>query len=165
VKIKLIFEGPMISGILLIDKPEGVTSFEVVRRARKALGIRKVGHLGTLDPFATGLLPLCLGEATKLVPYLMPGAKTYRATLFLGVDTDTGDVAGKIIATAPVTVDEAQIRAVAARFRGRIAQVPPAYSALKHQGVPLHRLARSGRPVLVNVWLDRTDFREGSISM
>ncbi len=81
----------MISGILLIDKPEGVTSFEVVRRARRALGIRKIGHLGTLDPMATGLLPLCLLEATKLVPYLMPEAKVYRARVRLGVATDTQD--------------------------------------------------------------------------
>ncbi|HZK12890.1 MAG TPA: hypothetical protein VFC55_00105, partial [Desulfobaccales bacterium] len=84
----------MISGILLTDKPEGVTSFEVVQRARRAFGIRKVGHLGTLDPMATGLLPLCLLEATKLVPYLMPEAKVYRARVRLGVATDTQDATG-----------------------------------------------------------------------
>ena len=82
------------SGILLVDKPAGITSFEVVRRVRRLLKVRKVGHLGTLDPFATGLLPLCLGEATKLTPFLMEEPKTYRATLKLGEETDTQDLTG-----------------------------------------------------------------------
>ena len=137
----------MISGILLIDKPEGVTSFEVVRRARQALGIRKIGHLGTLDPMATGLLPLCLLEATKLVPYLMPESKVYRAPVRLGMTTDTQDATGTVVATSEARPAPAQIYQAAAAFVGEVTQVPPMYSALHCQGERAYRLARRGEAV------------------
>jgi tRNA pseudouridine55 synthase len=137
----------MISGILLIDKPEGVTSFEVVRRARKALGIRKIGHLGTLDPMATGLLPLCLLEATKLVPYLMPGPKVYRARVRLGVATDTQDATGEVVSRCETLPAPAQIYAAAAAFVGEVTQIPPMYSALHCQGERAYRRARRGETV------------------
>ncbi len=137
----------MTSGILLIDKPAGVTSFEVVRQARRALKIRKIGHLGTLDPFATGLLPLCLLEATKLVPYLMPEPKTYRARVKLGVTTDTLDSTGTVVAaneTNETLPTPEQILQAAARFVGEVTQVPPQYSAVHYQGERAYRLARRG---------------------
>jgi tRNA pseudouridine55 synthase len=137
----------MTSGILLIDKAAGVTSFEVVRRARRALGIRKIGHLGTLDPLATGLLPLCLLEATKLVPYLMPEPKTYRARVRLGVTTDTQDAAGAVVARCEAMPSPAEIYRVAARFVGQVTQVPPQYSALHCQGERAYRRARRGEAV------------------
>jgi tRNA pseudouridine55 synthase len=134
----------VISGILLIDKPADVTSFEVVRRARRVLKIRKIGHLGTLDPFATGLLPLCLLEATKLVPYLMPEPKTYRARVKLGVTTDTQDSTGTIIASNETIPTPEEIVQAATRFVGEVTQVPPQYSALHYQGERAYRLARRG---------------------
>jgi len=137
----------MTSGILLIDKPEGVTSFEVVRRARKALGIRKIGHLGTLDPMATGLLPLCLLEATKLVPYLMPEPKIYRARVRLGVATDTQDAYGEVVSRCETLPEPAQIFQAAAAFMGEVNQVPPMYSALHCQGERAYRRARRGETV------------------
>jgi tRNA pseudouridine55 synthase len=137
----------MISGLLLIDKPAGVTSFEVVRRARRALRIRKIGHLGTLDPFATGLLPLCLLEATKLVPYLMPEPKIYRAQVKLGVTTDTQDATGEVVSRCEALPTPKQIYEAAARFVGEVIQVPPRYSALHYQGERAYRLARRGEAV------------------
>jgi tRNA pseudouridine55 synthase len=137
----------MTSGILLIDKPEGVTSFEVVRRARRALGIRKIGHLGTLDPMATGLLPLCLLEATKLVPYLMPESKVYRARVRLGVATDTQDATGNVVATSEARPSPEQIYQAAAALVGEVTQVPPMHSALHFQGERAYRLARRGETV------------------
>jgi tRNA pseudouridine55 synthase len=137
----------MISGILLIDKPEGVTSFEVVQRARRAFGIRKIGHLGTLDPMATGLLPLCLLEATKLVPYLMPEAKVYRARVRLGVATDTQDATGAVVARCETLPAPAQICRAAAAFVGEVTQTPPMYSALHCQGERAYRRARRGEAV------------------
>jgi len=137
----------MTSGILLIDKSEGVSSFEVVRRARRALGIRKIGHLGTLDPMATGLLPLCLLEATKLVPYLMPEPKVYRAKVRLGITTDTQDATGAVVARCEVMPVPEQIYQAAAAFVGEVTQVPPMYSALHCQGERAYRLARRGEAV------------------
>jgi tRNA pseudouridine55 synthase len=137
----------MISGILLIDKPAGVTSFEVVRQARRALKIRKIGHLGTLDPFATGLLPLCLLEATKLVPYLMPEPKTYRARVRLGIKTATQDATGEIVARCEQLPAPELIFQAAAALRGEVTQVPPMYSALHYQGERAYRLARRGEVV------------------
>ena len=137
----------MISGILLIDKPEGVTSFEVVRRARRALGIRKIGHLGTLDPMATGLLPLCLLEATKLVPYLMPESKVYRATVRLGVATDTQDATGNVVFTSEALPSPEQVYQAAAAWVGEVTQVPPMYSAVHCQGERAYRRARRGEAV------------------
>jgi tRNA pseudouridine55 synthase len=137
----------MTSGILLIDKPAGVTSFEVVRRARRALGIKKIGHLGTLDPLATGLLPLCLNEATKLVPYLMPEPKVYRARVRLGVTTTTQDAAGEVLATSDALPAPEEIYRAAAGFVGELTQVPPIYSARHYQGERAYRRARRGQAV------------------
>jgi tRNA pseudouridine55 synthase len=137
----------MASGILLIDKPAGLTSFEVVRRVRMVLQVRKVGHLGTLDPFATGLLPLCLGEATKLAPFLMAADKTYLARLKLGEETDTQDLTGQVVARCEKLPAEEEIRRAAAGLVGEISQVPPMYSAVHHRGERLYRLARRGETV------------------
>jgi tRNA pseudouridine55 synthase len=137
------------SGLLLIDKPPGVTSFEVVRRVRKALKVKKVGHLGTLDPFATGLLPLALGEATKLTPFLMEERKTYLATCRLGVETDTQDLTGQVVAKTEEMPEPPAIYRAAAALVGEIEQTPPAYSAVHYQGERLYCLARRGLKVAV----------------
>jgi tRNA pseudouridine55 synthase len=134
----------LISGILLIDKPAGLTSFGVVRRVRRALKVRKVGHLGTLDPFATGLLPLALGQATRLIPFLAVEPKTYWARLRLGEETDTQDLSGEVVARGERLPQMETVRQVAARFVGEIEQVPPMYSAVHHQGQRLYRLALQG---------------------
>lgn len=136
-----------INGILLIDKTSGSTSFDVVRRVKGLLKVRKVGHLGTLDPFATGLLPLCLGEATKLAPFLMAEPKTYWAKIRLGVETDTQDLTGEVISRSDKLPEPEEVYAVAARFVGEIQQVPPMYSAVHHQGQRLYKLARKGQEV------------------
>lgn len=132
------------SGVLLIDKPEGWTSNQALARAKGLLRVSKAGHTGTLDPFATGLLPLCFGEATKFSADLLDADKTYLATAKLGVRTATGDVEGEVIQTCAVAVDRPQIDAAVSRFRGSIAQVPPMHSALKRDGTPLYALARAG---------------------
>ncbi|MCL4504208.1 MAG: tRNA pseudouridine(55) synthase TruB [Deltaproteobacteria bacterium] len=137
----------MLSGILLVDKPEGLSSFDVVRRVRRVLKERKIGHLGTLDPFAAGLLPMCLGEATKLAPYLMPGAKTYRATLKLGEATDTQDLTGQVISRSEAWPAPELVYEMAAKFVGEIEQVPPMHSARHYQGQRLYKLARRGEKV------------------
>jgi len=139
----------LINGLLLIDKPAGVTSFEVVRRVRRALNVKKVGHLGTLDPFATGLLPLALGEATKLAQFLLEESKTYLATLQLGVETDTQDVTGRVVATCGPLPEAEEIHRVAGDFLGELEQTPPMYSAVHHQGERLYELARRGEEVTV----------------
>jgi len=137
-----------VNGVLLIDKPTGPTSFDVVRAVRRAFDQRKVGHAGTLDPLASGLLVVCLGQGTKLVPYLMDGDKRYSATVRLGFETDTDDALGEPMEEAPVPELSAdQITTALARFRGAIEQVPPVYSALKSGGEPLHRKARRGERV------------------
>jgi len=139
----------MLSGLLLIDKPAGPSSFEVVRRVRKALKVKKAGHGGTLDPFATGLLLLLIGEATKLVPFLMPEPKNYRAVVKLGEETDTQDLTGEVTARSDRLPEPDEIYAAAARFVGEIEQVPPMYSALRHHGERLYQLARRGETVEV----------------
>jgi|UniRef100_A0A7V6A190 tRNA pseudouridine55 synthase len=139
----------MISGLLLIDKPAGITSFAVVRRVRKALQVKKVGHLGTLDPFATGLLPLALGEATKLTQFLLDEPKTYLATLKLGVETDTQDLTGSITGGSDHLPSSEEVYRAACSFVGEIDQVPPMYSAVHHQGERLYKLARRGEKVAV----------------
>jgi tRNA pseudouridine55 synthase len=134
-----------VTGLLLVDKPEGMTSAGVIRALKPRLGRTKVGHLGTLDPFASGLLPLCLGEATKVARYLLLERKAYEGTIRLGTATDTLDRTGRPVEEAPVpALDEAAAAAAAARFTGRQLQVPPMYSALKRDGVPLYKLARRG---------------------
>lgn len=137
-----------VSGILLLDKPPGLSSNRALQRARQCFGAAKAGHAGTLDPMATGLLPVCLGEATKIAGRLLGGRKAYQATCRLGINTDTDDSEGEVLRTRPVPdLDAAGIESVLARFRGRIRQVPPVYSALKQDGVPLYRRARRGEAV------------------
>lgn len=133
------------TGLLLVDKPEGITSAGVIRALKGRLGRTKVGHLGTLDPFASGLLPLCLGEATKVARYLLLEEKAYTGTIQLGTATDTLDRTGTVVETAPVpALTATAVADVAARFTGAQTQVPPMYSALKRDGVPLYKLARQG---------------------
>ncbi len=135
-------------GVLLIDKPSGMTSHDVVDRVRRHFGFRKVGHCGTLDPAATGLLILVLERATKLQDRLMSDDKAYEGTMILGVSTDSQDADGEIIAEKPVPPLSADdIEEALARFRGDIQQIPPMVSAVKHQGTPLYKLARKGKTV------------------
>jgi tRNA pseudouridine55 synthase len=141
-------EPPGPSGFLVVDKPGGMTSHDVVDAARRWLGTRRVGHLGTLDPQATGVLPLAVREATKLVSFLEGGTKVYAGAIHLGARTDTLDGDGKVLERhAGALPDEAAVAAALARFVGEIEQTPPMYSAVKKGGVPLHRLARRGEEV------------------
>jgi tRNA pseudouridine55 synthase len=141
-------EPPGASGFLVVDKPSGLTSHDVVDAARRALRTRRVGHLGTLDPQATGVLPLAIRDATKLVPFLAAGRKLYRGAIQLGVETDTLDGDGRRTREHEGRLpDEAAVRAALAAFVGEIEQVPPMYSAVKKDGVALHRLARRGQEV------------------
>jgi tRNA pseudouridine55 synthase len=140
--------GVAVDGVLVINKPAGWTSHDVVARARTLLGVPKVGHTGTLDPAATGVLVLCLGKATRIAEYLMHADKAYRAVLRLGVATDTQDATGTVVGRVAETLpDQEAIVAVMNRFVGRRQQVPPMYSAVKVQGVPLYKAARAGRTV------------------
>jgi tRNA pseudouridine55 synthase len=134
------------AGVFLVDKPPGPTSFQMVRQVRRILGVRKVGHAGTLDPFASGLLVICVGRpATKLISALMAGEKEYLVTLRLGVETETHDPEGEVTARTPVgLLSRERIEVCLQRFRGEMEQVPPKYSALKHQGKPLYYYARKG---------------------
>lgn len=139
---------PELHGLLLVDKPEGLTSAAVVARVKRTLGQRKVGHLGTLDPFATGLLPVCIGEGTKIAPFLAEDEKRYVGDIVLGVATDTLDRTGAVVEELPVPNWSTTRLAEALKgFRGDILQTPPMYSALKRDGVPLYRLARAGQTV------------------
>jgi tRNA pseudouridine55 synthase len=134
-----------LNGVLLLDKSPGVTSNGALQRAKWLLRAKKAGHTGSLDPIASGLLPICVGEATKLSGFLLNTDKRYRVRVRLGVVTETGDSEGGIVATHPVpALTEADIEAALAAFRGEILQVPPMYSALKHQGKRLYDLARQG---------------------
>lgn len=133
------------NGILNIHKPPGPTSFDVVRLVRKATGLRRVGHGGTLDPTASGVLPILLGQGTRAAEYLLSAAKTYRADVLLGIATDTHDAQGRpVFESDPAGVTLAQVQATLEQFRGMVLQRPPMHSALKHQGQPLYRLARAG---------------------
>jgi tRNA pseudouridine55 synthase len=135
-------------GILLIDKDEGESSYDVVRKVKSALGIKKVGHAGTLDPFATGLLIILIGQGTKLSPFIMSHKKTYLATLRLGAETDTMDKTGKVVRTNTVPELSAEyIRRKAGAFVGDIEQTPPIYSAVKCKGSRAYKLARRGEEV------------------
>jgi len=136
-----------VDGVLLLDKPVGVTSNAALQRARRALRAEKAGHTGTLDPLASGLLPVLFGEATKFGAELLDADKAYDATLALGVTTSTGDAEGEVLERRPVAVVQAQVEAAAARFVGTIEQVPPMHSALKHAGRPLYAYARAGETV------------------
>jgi tRNA pseudouridine55 synthase len=134
-------------GLLLVDKPVGPTSHDVVGRVRRLSGTRRVGHAGTLDPLASGLLVVCLGRATRLLDYVVGQPKAYRATVRLGQETTTYDAEGEVVAEQPVAVRAAAVEAVLGRFRGHIEQVPPMFSAVKQSGRPLYVLARQGLEV------------------
>ncbi len=133
-----------VHGVLLLDKPVGLTSNHALVAAKRLFNAEKAGHTGTLDPFATGLLPLCFGEATKFAQDLLDADKTYEATVQLGVTTTTGDTEGEAVEAKPVDVSREQVDAVLAKFRGPIKQVPPMHSALKRDGKPLYEYAREG---------------------
>ncbi|NOT65571.1 MAG: tRNA pseudouridine(55) synthase TruB [Methylotenera sp.] len=133
-----------INGVLLLDKPIGYSSNQALQKAKWLLQAAKAGHTGTLDPLATGLLPLCFGEATKFAHYLTDADKTYFATIKLGITTNTGDAEGEVITTKPVNVSQAQFEQACAQFGGEISQIPPMYSALKHEGKALYEYARAG---------------------
>lgn len=147
------------NGILVIDKPEGLTSFDVVAKVRRTLKVKKCGHTGTLDPMATGVLPIMLGSATKLAPFLVDSRKEYTATMLLGRSTDTLDITGRVTEERDISqlqITAADIEQAMAGFRGEILQEPPMYSALKKDGKRLYDLARQGieverekRPVTV----------------
>ena len=135
-------------GFLIVDKPAGISSAGVVAAVKRTTGVRKAGHTGTLDPFATGVLVCCLNRAARLSRFFLHGSKRYDAEVCLGTETDTQDVTGRVTAEMPwESVTEAQIRTCAARFEGWSDQLPPVYSALKHRGKPLYRLAREGAAV------------------
>jgi len=138
----------MRDGIVLLDKPRGISSNQAARHVQRLLGAKKAGHTGTLDPMATGMLPVCLGEATKIVPYLIDRTKCYTTTVQLGIQTDTGDAEGAAIQTRPVpSLDFERASRCVADLLGRSMQVPPMYSALKKDGIPLYSLARQGKTV------------------
>jgi len=135
-------------GIIAIDKPVGMTSAQVVASVKRITRAAKVGHTGTLDPFATGVLVCCLNRATRLASFFLHGDKGYEGEMLLGIETDTQDPTGRVIRKAEeVSVSDAAIEEAFSRYRGTIQQEPPVYSALKHEGVPLYKLARAGKPV------------------
>jgi tRNA pseudouridine55 synthase len=136
-------------GIFNVDKPVGMTSHDVVAHVRRLAKQKRVGHTGTLDPAASGVLPICLGQATRLAEYLSDGGKAYRATIRFGSVTDTYDAEGTVLRTAPVTLTREQIEAALPAFLGAQMQVPPIYSAIKRAGQPLYKLARAGESVTV----------------
>ena len=134
-----------IHGVILLDKPVGITSNRALQKVRGIFQARKAGHTGSLDPFATGMLPICLGEASKTAAFMLEAEKQYRATAHLGEATTTGDVEGEVIQTCPVAdLDPGKLAQVLKKFVGEIEQVPPMYSALKHKGKPLYEYARAG---------------------
>jgi len=153
-----------VSGILLLDKPPGLSSNQSLQKARRVFEARKAGHTGSLDPLATGLLPICFGEATKVAGFLLGSRKAYAAECLLGVTTNTDDAEGEVIARAPVpALNDAAIEAVLATLRGRIVQTPPAFSAIKQGGVALYKRARRGEEVKVpprEVEVDRFELIE-----
>lgn len=133
--------------LILLNKPKGVTSFHAVARVRRALGEKRIGHTGTLDPMATGVLPLLTGRASRLSSLMLDADKSYRATVRLGTVTDTLDITGEVLKTSPVNVSDQQLLEALEHFTGEITQVPPMYSALKKDGVRLYELARQGKEV------------------
>lgn len=138
------------NGLLNINKPAGMTSHDVVNRVRRVLGQKRVGHAGTLDPAATGILLLCAGQATRLVEYLVPGTKTYQGTILLGRSTDTYDREGETTGEADTThLKREMVEKAMGKFIGDIEQIPPAYSAIKRDGIPSYKLARKGKSVVL----------------
>ncbi|MEM0953639.1 MAG: tRNA pseudouridine(55) synthase TruB, partial [Pseudomonadota bacterium] len=157
-----------VDGILILDKPPGMSSNQALQAAKRCFQAAKAGHTGSLDPLATGVLPLCLGEATKFSRFLLDADKAYNSTFVLGVKTTTGDAEGEVVTTLDAGhLHEDNVAAVLGTFRGEIEQVPSMYSAIKHQGQPLYKLARQGREVArkarrVTVFeLTMTAFRPG----
>lgn len=140
----------ILSGLLNIDKPKGITSHDVVARIRKLAGQRRVGHAGTLDPLATGVLLVCLGQATRLIEYLVSGQKQYRATFCFGLTTDTLDAEGRVLAEKDFSgLTEPHLRYILPAFVGHLDQIPPLFSAIKKDGQPLYKRARAGQPIKV----------------
>ncbi|MCH7894557.1 MAG: tRNA pseudouridine(55) synthase TruB [Proteobacteria bacterium] len=138
-------KGRVIDGVLLLDKPIGLTSNQALQRVKRLFDARKAGHTGSLDPLASGLLPICLGQATKVSGFLLNAGKRYQVVARLGQRTDTGDADGQVIEERPVpALDRGLVKRVLARFEGSQTQVPPMYSAIKHQGQRLYKLARQG---------------------
>ena len=133
-----------VNGVLLLDKPLGLSSNQALQKVKWLYSAAKAGHTGTLDPLATGLLPICLGEATKFAQYVTDADKTYFATIKLGTTTTTGDAEGEVLTTAPVNVSPTQFSAACQQFIGEVSQMPPMYSALKHEGRALYEYAREG---------------------
>jgi tRNA pseudouridine55 synthase len=163
--------GRDITGIIVLDKPIGESSNRSLQRVKRLFNAAKAGHTGSLDPQATGVLPLCLGEATKLSQFLLDADKRYRTTVRLGVKTASGDSQSEVLDTRPVNVTRKQVEDCLEQFRGEIVQVPSMYSALKHQGVPLYKIARKGGEVVrkereVTVFrLDLLDFRGDEVDL
>ena len=136
-----------LTGFLNINKPKGKTSHDVVNMVRRALGTKRVGHTGTLDPNATGVLPICVGKATKFADHIMTGEKIYRATVHLGITTDTQDITGEVLERKPVNVTQDQVFTAIKAYIGDIEQIPPMYSAVKIDGKKLYELARAGKTI------------------
>ena len=162
--------GRPLDGILVLDKPAGVSSNRALQMVKRLYGAAKAGHTGSLDPLATGVLPLCFGEATKFSQFLLDADKAYESTFVLGVATATGDAEGEVLETLDAAaVTAADVAAALAGFRGEIEQVPSMYSALKHHGQPLYKLARRGEEVerkarrVVIRKLELRDFRGGAL--
>lgn len=136
-----------VDGVLLLDKPQGITSNTALQRVKRLLAAKKAGHVGTLDPMASGLLPICLGEATKFSGYMLSADKTYAAEVMLGATSSTGDAEGEITTGPRVEIARTELEAVLEEFRGNIMQTPPMYSALKRDGKPLYAYARAGEVI------------------
>src|SRR5690606_8739652 len=167
--------GQMLDGVLLLDKPVGLSSNHALQRAKRTLDARKAGHTGTLDPFATGLLVCCLGRATKISSHMLEADKSYLATMSLGEETDSGDLTGNIVSQAAdfKGVSMEALENVLTQFRGEIEQIPPMYSALKRDGKPLYEYARQGieldrparRITIHGLTLRRFDGREAELAV
>ena len=136
--------GRPVDGIVVVNKEKGASSNDVLQRVKRLYGAAKAGHTGSLDPLATGVLPICLGEATKFSQFLLDSDKSYRTVVKLGARTETGDLEGEIVEERPVNVTQSDVEGILEQFRGDIDQVPSMYSALKHNGEPLYKLARQG---------------------
>ena len=164
--------GRDVNGVIVLDKPQGLSSNEAVQRVKRRFGARKVGHTGSLDPLATGVLPLCLGDATKFSQYLLTSDKRYLARLRLGVSTDSGDADGQVIERREISgITRADIDAALDAFRGEIEQIPSMFSAVKHHGQPLYKLARQGieiereaRPITVHA-NEIVDFEDDRLTL
>ncbi|MFC4892626.1 tRNA pseudouridine(55) synthase TruB [Pseudofrancisella aestuarii] len=162
-----------LNGVVVINKPRGLSSNKVLQEVKHLFNAQKAGHTGTLDPMATGVLPICFGRATKIAQYLLDSDKEYMATIKLGVETDSGDAEGQIITESKQvpSLDESLIEKILSKFRGKIEQVPPMFSALKYNGQPLYKLARAGekveiKPRNINIYkLELKSFAEDNIKI